>query len=136
MPKNTDIVTTDEQYDPLALVGDDLAVFDDTTTPIDAGALLERVGLNAPRIKAGELLEHGFVIGYCRKFDSDMNKRGYAYFCVIKLDGSDELNTTVLGANTVVDFLDLCTLKAPGHPIHMTISRVDGGKYGKYYVIR
>ena len=114
---------------------DDFKLFDENEPIIDAGLLLQNTGLNAPRIKARELVDQDFIIRYYKSFETTMNPAGYAYFAVVMIVDTGEIRTTVFGSKTVTDFLDMAKAVDPRRPIGMTLKLETSSAGREYYTI-
>jgi hypothetical protein len=109
----------------------------DTDAPVlDANLILANAGLTAPRVAADDLRNRQFVIRYYKQFETAKNKRGYAYFCVVMLEDTGEIYTTVLGGDNVVDFLDTAKAVAPKRPIRMLIDKQKSEAGFEFWVIK
>lgn len=124
-----DLVAVDETQS-------DMILYDNMAEPIDASEILRQAGLNAPRIKASDLVDRYFVIRYYRQFETAVNPEGYAYFAVVVPEDTGEMNTVVLGGKTVIEFLDACKAYNPKKQIRMMLGKETSSGGRSYYTIR
>lgn len=108
---------------------------DDLSTPVKISSVKEGLGMPTLQIKASELIDKTFVIKKARSFISSFERGGTAYFCVCVDAETAELFSTVLGGQGVVELLDLYFASGQVNPLEVTLRRVKGGRYGRYYVL-
>lgn len=103
--------------------------------PYPLGEILKKYGLSGPRVPASELIDLTFVVLAARPFGSSFDPDRHAYFCVCADKGTGETFTTVLGGWAVVDILDAICNSGFDQPLEVTLRRVEGGRYGRYYAL-
>jgi len=104
-------------------------------TPYPLKAILAKYGLSGPRVPAKSLIDKTFVIRGAKPFPSTYDPNKHAYFCVCVDLETGELFTTVLGGSAVVDILDAIANTDLQQPLEVTMRLVEGGRYGRYYVL-
>ena len=108
---------------------------DIAAAPVGVSDVKEGLGLPTVQIKAAELVDQTFIIVKARAFVSSFAKGETAYFCVCTHVDTGELFSTVLGGQGVVDFLDLYFGSGRVNPLRVTLRKVKGGRFGRYYVL-
>jgi len=95
----------------------------------------EQLGEVTQKIKAEQLIDKSFVILSAKAFPSTLKKDSYAYYCECSNPKSGELFATVLGGGAVVEMLDKWCASGLMEPLLVTLRKVSGGRYGRYYVL-
>lgn len=106
-----------------------------TLAPYPLSEILKKLGLSGPRVPAEQLVGQPFVILAAKTFGSAYDPRRHAYFCVCAYATTGETFTTVLGGWAVVDILDAVANSGFDQPLQVTLRQVEGGRYGRYYVL-
>ena len=97
--------------------------------------VLSEMGISGPRVAAEQLIDQTFVILRAKAFQSSFNEQAHAWFCVCKDKDTGDVFTTVLGGMAVVDILDALVTTGMRNPLEVTLRRVSGGRFGRYYVL-
>jgi len=103
--------------------------------PVKLNDILSEMGISGPRIAAKELVDQTFTIVHAKPFASTYREGAHAWFCVIYLPDDTQPYTTVLGGQAVVDVLDALASAGFENPLIVTLRKVDGGRFGSYYVL-
>jgi len=103
--------------------------------PRKLGDVKEQMGEVTQKIKAVDLIDKPFVILSAKAFPSTLKQGSYAYYCECSNPKSGELFATVLGGGAVVEMLDKWCASGLMEPLLVTLRKVSGGRYGRYYVL-
>ncbi len=103
--------------------------------PVLLAGILQEMGLSGPRIPASELVDRTFIITGAKPFESSFKGGEHAWFCVCVDPELGEVFTTVLGGLAVVDIIDALAKAGLSAPLQVTMRQVQGGRYGRYYVL-
>ncbi len=95
----------------------------------------DEVAPQGEQIPAENLVDRPFQILRGKAFGSRFQEQSHAYFIVGVLTDSGELFNTVLGGQAVVEVLDAWSDMGRGERLEVVLHKVEGGKYGKYYVL-
>ena len=110
-------------------------VADKAQPAVSLTKILQEMGLSGPRVPAEQLVDVTFTILRAKPFQSSFNEEAHAWFCVCQEKGSSEVITTVFGGQAVVDILDALVATGLTNPLEVTLRRVSGGRFGRYYVL-
>lgn len=108
----------------------------ETMMPIRLGDVLKEMGLTAPMVPARELIGEEFVILRGRRFTSRFSENKHAWFIIFKYPDDDEIYSTILGGDAVVELLDAWASTNRYEPLLVYLEWVNGGRYGGYYRLR
>jgi len=103
--------------------------------PVSLTKILTEMGLTGPRIPAAQLVDQSFIILRAKPFQSAYDEQAHAWFCVCTDVATGENFTTVLGGQAVVDVIDALAATGFEKPLVVTLRLVQGGRYGRYYVL-
>ena len=95
----------------------------------------DEVAPQGEQIPAENLVDRPFQILRGKAFGSRFSTDAHAYFVVGVLTDTGELFNTVLGGQAVVEVLDAWSAMARGERLEVVLHKIEGGKYGKYYVL-
>lgn len=110
-------------------------VADKAQPAVSLAKILQEMGISGPRVPAEQLVDDTFVILRAKPFQSSFNEEAHAWFCVCQAKGGEEVFTTVLGGQAVVDILDALVSTGITNPLEVTLRQVAGGRFGRYYVL-
>jgi hypothetical protein len=88
-----------------------------------------------PIVKAEELIDTTFVIRKAKAWESTLKHGGVVYFCTCASFPDGELFNTNLGGDAVVEILSKAFAAGVVAPLKVTLRKVSGGKFGRYYVL-
>lgn len=97
--------------------------------------LLQEMGLAGPRIPAEQLVGTTFTILRGKPFQSSFQSDAHAWFCVCRSKDTQDVFTTVLGGQAVVDILDALVATGMSNPLEVTLQWKEGGNFSGYYVL-
>ncbi len=108
-------------------------IADPGQAPVVLGDVLKQMGMRGIPISAKELVDQTFVILRAKQFESSFATQDHAWFCLVKLEGSDDLYQTVIGGGAGVEILDAYAQSENSAPLQITLRWNEGGRFGGYY---
>lgn len=108
---------------------------DPSLKPVKLSAVKESMGMPSVQIKAEALIDKTFVIRSASSFVSTLGQGNSAYYCVCVMPDTGELFSTVLGGRAVVDLLDLYFQSGEQASLEVTLRKIAGGRFGRYYTL-
>lgn len=120
---------TAPQQNQLAMVAD----FD--VKPVKLSVILDEITPTGEKLKAEDILDQEFTILRARSFPSKFPNQTHAYFVVGVFNKDQVLFNTVLGGAAVLDVLDGLCKAGFNKPLICTLRQVEGGTFGRYYVL-
>ena len=92
------------------------------------------MGMHGERVPAGDLVGKTFDIIRAKPFRSAKFEGKTAYFCVIRVDGSEEDNTVILGGVAIIESIADIVSMGLVNPVRVTLLRNEGDKdTDRYY---
>jgi len=122
------------EHDPFASNPKEI-VATPSAEPIVWSEWAKKMGLRGTPISAKELIGTTFDILRARQFESSYKDKMHAWYCVIRLDNTDELFSVVLGGGAVVEILDAFAQSGMNSPLRVQLAWTDGGKHDGYYYL-
>jgi hypothetical protein len=126
-----------------------------TLKPVDLATVKEKLDPTGRKVKAADLVDQTFTIVELHPYESTLNKDNPTVYWVKAVDADGELFSTTLGGKQLVEALDsvaaLNAEAATAHemgddarvaeleelganrPLTVTLRKVSGGKFGRYY---
>lgn len=112
--------------------------YGEATEGLEAQAVADLPGMapfEGEQIKTRDLLGRPFFVLKARSMRSTKGKGGHFYAVQAKDEDTDELFTTLLGGVAVVKVIDTWLRQTPRRPLRVTLSEVEGGEFGHYYIL-
>lgn len=100
---------------------------------LNFGELSRRMGIRGIPITARDLVDQTFVIFRAKRFESAKKKDTHAWYCIVKLQGSDDLYSVVIGGGACVEVLDALASADIDQPLEVTLRFKVGGSHDGYY---
>jgi hypothetical protein len=128
-PKQNDLAIDQPELSPFVLG------IDRNLEPVEYSVIAAELGISGPRVPAENLIDTTFIILGAKSYQSSYKDENHVYFCVCKDAATKEVFTTSLGGAAVVDVLDALVATKFNRPLKVTLRQVEGGKFGRYYVL-
>lgn len=110
----------------------------ESKAPMKAGDLPGNSPFEGEQIKAADLIGKSFLIIRVRRMTSTKGKKGgpdHFYLVQAKMLESGQVFSTLLGGVAVVQVIDAWTEVVNRGPLQVTLEQIEGGEFGKYYVL-
>lgn len=103
--------------------------------PVELKSVRADLGLDLPIVKAEDLIDETFIIKKAKVWESTLKHGGVVYFCTCVSVPDGELFNTNLGGDAVVEILSKAFAAGVVAPLKVTLRKISGGKFGRYYVL-
>lgn len=103
--------------------------------PVELKSVRADLGLDLPIVKAEDLVDSTFIIRKAKVWESTLKHGGVVYFCTCASFPDGELFNTNLGGDAVVEILSKAFAAGVVAPLKVTLRKISGGKFGRYYIL-